>query len=253
MPQMARSFQWYFDGLLYGLGSEGSSWTRLWREGSEGSEGSACLWQAGSKGCGLPLRAMLIKSALRDWLYGSYSLIRILLTGSLRSPPLSELRRTFSTGKRVTRFSGRFASLRIVFPCHPCSGGRIDFYASYRDMAPLLSTHSPTAPRGEGGAVRHQRGNAFSSPAGRLYGFSRQRRHKKWRRRRRTSPVERYFIPPEGGALNPPVRRSRSQAEPWQPRAERPGGWLNPHARKGVSTFGNTGSLRITEGGIGGE
>ena len=30
----------------------------------------------------------------------------------------------FSTGKRVTRFSGRFASLRIVFPCHPCSGGR---------------------------------------------------------------------------------------------------------------------------------
>ena len=31
----------------------------------------------------------------------------------------------FSTGKRVTRFSGCFASLRIVFPCHPCSGGRI--------------------------------------------------------------------------------------------------------------------------------
>ena len=46
---------------------------------------------------------------------------------------------------------------------------------------------------------------------------------------------------PRAGALNPPVRRSRSQAEPWQPRAERPGGWLNPHARKGVSTFGNTG------------
>ena len=45
---------------------------------------------------------------------------------------------------------------------------------------------------------------------------------------------------PRARALNPPVRRSRSQAEPWQPRAERPGGWLNPHARKGVSTFGNT-------------
>ena len=75
----------------------------------------------------------------------------------------------------------------------------------------------------------------------RLYGFRRQRRYKKWRRRRRTSPAQRYYIPPEGGALNPPVRRSRSQAEPWQPRAERPGGWLNPHARKGVSTFGNTG------------
>ena len=59
-----------------------------------------------------------------------------------------------------------------------------------------------------------------------------------------TSPAQRYYIPPEGGALNPPVRRSRSQAEPWQPRAERPGGWLNPHARKGVSTFGNTGKHR---------
>ena len=32
--------------------------------------------------------------------------------------PLIRLRRTFSTGKRVTRFSGRFAPLRIVFPCH---------------------------------------------------------------------------------------------------------------------------------------
>ena len=37
---------------------------------------------------------------------------------------------------------------------------------------------------------------------------------------------------------------SRSRTEPWQPRAERPGGWLNPHARKGVSTFGNTGKHR---------
>ncbi len=25
---------------------------------------------------------------------------------------------------------------------------------------------------------------------------------------------------------------------------QRPGGWLNPHARKGVSTFGNTGKHR---------
>ncbi len=60
-----------------------------------------------------------------------------------------------------------------------------------------------------------------------------------------TPPAQRYYIPPEGGALKPPVRRSRSQAEPWQPRAERPGGWLNLHARKGVSTFGNTASHRF--------
>ena len=30
--------------------------------------------------------------------------------------------RCASTGKRVTRFSGRFAPLRIVFPCHPIRG-----------------------------------------------------------------------------------------------------------------------------------
>ena len=41
---------------------------------------------------------------------------------------------------------------------------------------------------------------------------------------------------------------SRSRTEPWQPRAEWPGGWLNPHARKGVSTFGNTGKHRPEPG-----
>ena len=43
---------------------------------------SAC----GAEGCGLPLRAMLIKSALRDLLSVSYDMKTILLTGSLRSP-----------------------------------------------------------------------------------------------------------------------------------------------------------------------
>ena len=40
-------------------------------------------------------------------------------------------------------------------------------------------------------------------------------------------------------ALNLPVRRSRLQAEPWQPRGESPGGCLNPRP-EGPSTFGNT-------------
>ena len=69
--------------------------------------------------------AMLIKSALRDWLSVSYGMIGILRIGSLRSPPPYPAVPDFSTGKRVTRFSGRFASLRIVFPCHPYAGGRI--------------------------------------------------------------------------------------------------------------------------------
>ena len=113
-----------------------------------------------------PLRAMLIKSALRDWLYGSYSLIRILVISRYAAPPLIRLRRTFP---------------------HP--GDRINrSMLSCRDMAPWLSTHSPTASRWqgntirkgakrpenrvtrfpagrEGGAVRHQRGNASPSPA----------------------------------------------------------------------------------------
>ena len=74
---------------------------------------------------------------------------------------------------------------------------------SCRDIAPWLSTHSPTACGGEGGGASHQRGNAFPTPAGRLSGFRRQRRHKKWRRRRRTSPAQRYYITPEGESPQP--------------------------------------------------
>ena len=40
-----------------------------------------------AEGCGLPLRAMLIKSALRDLLSVSYGMISMLVIGSLRSPP----------------------------------------------------------------------------------------------------------------------------------------------------------------------
>ena len=51
---------------------------------------SAC----GAEGDGLPSRAMLMKSALRDLLSVSYDMKTILLTGSLRSPPPIRLRRT---------------------------------------------------------------------------------------------------------------------------------------------------------------
>ncbi len=145
MPQMARSFQWYFDGLLCGPGSEGSSWTRLWREGSEGSEGSACLWQAGSKGCGLPLRAMLIKSALRDWLYGSYSKITILVISRCAAPPYPAAP-DFLHGKACHTIlrSLRFLTNRVPLPPHP--GDRINHsMLSCRDIAPWLSTHSAPA------------------------------------------------------------------------------------------------------------
>ena len=45
-----------------------------------------------AEGCGLPLWAMLIKSALRDWLSVSYGMISMLVIGSLRSPPPTRLR-----------------------------------------------------------------------------------------------------------------------------------------------------------------
>ena len=90
------------------------------------------------RGLWIALRAMLIKSALRDLLSVSYGIVSILLTGSLRSPPPIRLRRT-----------------------SPYAGGRINrSMLSCRDMTPWLSTHSPTAPRGECGGASHQRGNA---------------------------------------------------------------------------------------------
>ena len=70
---------------------------------------------------------MLIKSALRDLLSVSYSMIGILRIGSLRSPPPFRLLRTA-----------------------PYAGGRIGrSMLSCRDMAPWLSIHSPTTKWGE--------------------------------------------------------------------------------------------------------
>ena len=65
--------------------------------------------------------AMLIKSALRDLLSVPYNMISTTVISHLRwLPPLWCLTAPPSrpAGKRVTRFSGRFAPLRIVFPCH---------------------------------------------------------------------------------------------------------------------------------------
>ena len=47
-----------------------------------------------AEGCGIALRAISIKSALRDLLSVSYGMISILRIGSLRSPPPIRLRRT---------------------------------------------------------------------------------------------------------------------------------------------------------------
>ena len=62
-------------------------------------------------------------------------------------------------------------------------------------------------------------------------------------RGRRTSPVERYFIPPEGGALNPSGRRQPVPDRTLGAQGQRPGGAINPRG-EAASTFGNTGKHR---------
>ena len=60
-----------------------------------------------------------------------------------------------------------------------------------------------------------------------------------------TSPAQRFYIPPEGGALNPSGRRQPITGRTLGAQGQRPSGAINPHARKGVSTFGNTASRRF--------
>ena len=99
---------------------------------------------------------------------------------------------------------------------------------SCRGIAPFLSIHSAPSKRGKGGGASHQRGKSFPRPQGgcmvfprakaRLYGFRRQRRYKKWRRRRRTSPAQRYYITPEGESPQPVREASAGPGQnPWRP------------------------------------
>ncbi len=180
----------YHRGPLCGPGSKGS-------EGSEGSKGGGGGFAAGcveglcslrsggdsacgAEGCGLPLCGNAYKVSVTGFTFSviwydkhSADWLATLATPFPAAPD-------FSTGKRVTRFSGRFASLRIVFPCHPCSGGRINrSMISCRDMSPWLSIHSPTTKWGKGGGASHQRGMHFQRPQGGCKSFSRQRRYKK--------------------------------------------------------------------------
>ena len=59
-----------------------------------------------------------------------------------------------------------------------------------------------------------------------------------------TSPAQRYYIPPEGESPQPACKAKPITGRTLAAQGQRPGGWLNPHARKGVSTYGNTGKHR---------
>ena len=77
--------------------------------GSEGSEDSACLWQAGSKGGGIALRAMSF-------------IARLAGTGLHWRPPPSTTSWSPSPRKRwEARLKG--VVLSSMLPAHPLSGG----------------------------------------------------------------------------------------------------------------------------------
>ena len=65
-----------------------------------------------AEGCGLPLRAILIKSALRIHLSVSYVMIGILRIGSLRSPPPFRLR----LWTHLRREGSEVQSLTLIVP-----------------------------------------------------------------------------------------------------------------------------------------
>ena len=138
-----------------------------------------------------PSRAMLMKSALRDWLSASYGIVSILVISRCAAPPYPATP-DFLHGKACHTILRSLCSLtnRVPLPPHP--GDRINGSMLFcRNMAPWLSIHSPTAlagwqrnwihrgaqrpanpvtcfPPGQGGGVSHQRGIAFPTPSGRL-------------------------------------------------------------------------------------
>ena len=137
-----------------------------------------------------PLRAMSIKSALRDWLSVSQGLISILVISRYAAPPYP-VAPDFLHGKACHTILRSLCSLtnRVPLPPHP--GDRINrSMLSCRDMAPWLSIHSPTTkwggkwwrqpPKGESPTPARAVG-LFPSGEAWLSGFRRQRRHLYWR------------------------------------------------------------------------
>ena len=122
---------------------------------------------------------------------------------------------------------------RVPLPPHP--GDRINrSMLSCRGMAPLLSTHSAPSKRGKGGGASHQRGNAFPTPAGRLYCFIQTDAFYKFK-----------------GALH----GSCPLSEATQPfyttlgtKGRRPDGCHTPLCAAGAGPFGNTGKHRPDPG-----
>ena len=137
-------------GCPYGQPLWGVRVRRLWCPGSEGSEGSACLWQAGSKGGGIALRAMSF-------------IARLAGTGLHWRPPPSTTSWSPSPRKRwEARLKG--VVLSSMLPAHPLSGGgwRAQRDGRGRPYGPLCS---PGSEGSEGGGIA-LRAMSFIMPPG---------------------------------------------------------------------------------------
>ena len=173
----------------------------------------------------------------------SYGMKSILRIGSLRSPPPIRLRRT------SPRESVSHDSQVALLPYESCSlatpvQGAEQNTAKHSLHKYLYSKHGLLCPLEEGERWWRQppKGDCISSsgarlacfppPTGRLYVFRRQRRYKKWRRRRRTSPAQRYYITPEGGRPEPACKAKPITGRTLGAQGQRPGGAINPRPRK---------------------
>ena len=174
----------------------------------------------------------------------SYGMIGILLISRYAAPPYPAAP-DFLHGKACHTILRSLCSLtnRVPLPPHP--GDRINrSMLSCGDMAPGLSIHSAPRLRGKGSGASHQRGNAFPRPQGGCMVFAAKGGIK--------NGAEGAVPPQWNGTSYLPRAEARSPSGRRQPvpdrtlaaQGQRPGGWLNPHARKGVSTFGNTGKHR---------
>ena len=98
------------------------------------------------------------------------------------------------------------------------------------------------------GGIKNGAERAPTSPAGTVSQpigkpFNGQAKGLLWLTWRSYAGPPQYFIPPEGGALNPSGRRQPVPDRTLGAQGQRPGGAINPRG-EAASTFGNTGKHR---------
>ena len=186
-----------------------------------------------------------MKSALRDWLYESYSLIRITVISHLRwlsplwcltAPPSPRGIGRATKGKRLYGQARRLTSPDLHILCRMCT---VDNKAPQSNPFTQRIAKNKVPPPGGRWWRQPPKGVHFRRPQG---GF--MVLYKMAPPRAPTSPAQRYYITPEGESPEPVREASAGPGQnPWRPG---PSGPAAPStlARR-ASTFGNTASRRF--------